>query len=345
MALKLKKITGTSSADTINGTADADSINGGSGADTMVGGLGNDTYVVDNAGDVVTENASEGIDTVQSSITYTLGSNLEYLTLTGKAAINGTGNELDNLLTGNTADNTLDGGLGNDTLAGGKGNDTYIVDSSGDTITESGNSGTDTVKASVTYTLSNNVENLTLTGSANINATGNSSANTLTGNTGNNQLSGGDGNDTLVSSSGSDTLMGGNGKDIFVFTDLTTSNKANGVDYITDINTSQDKIDIDNAHMAYIKSLRTTVSGSSGHTTTKQGNPDTIDVSSASSVDTIYASVNGNATADGVAFVHVLSGSLSGYYVLLNDSTAGISTSDALIGIAGSGSLTASMFM
>ena len=98
------------------------------GADTLRGGGGNDTYVVDNAGDVVTENAGEGTDLVQSSLTYTLGANVENLTLTGAAAINATGNTLDNILTGNTANNVLTGGAGNDTMRGGAGNDTYVVD-------------------------------------------------------------------------------------------------------------------------------------------------------------------------------------------------------------------------
>ena len=72
----------------------------------MRGGPGNDTYLVDNTGDVVTENSNEGTDTVQSSITYTLGANVENLTLTGTAAINGTGNALDNVLFGNSGTTT-----------------------------------------------------------------------------------------------------------------------------------------------------------------------------------------------------------------------------------------------
>ena len=73
----------------------------------MAGGLGNDIYVVDNVGDVVTEADNAGTDTVRSSITYTLGANVENLTLTGAAAINGTGNALANIITGNGAANIL----------------------------------------------------------------------------------------------------------------------------------------------------------------------------------------------------------------------------------------------
>jgi len=104
-----------------------DKLNGGAGADTLMGGTGNDTYIVTNAGDVATENANEGTDLVKSSISYTLGANVENLTLTGSVGLTGTGNGQDNVLTGNTGANTLDGGAGNDTLIGGTGNDTYVL--------------------------------------------------------------------------------------------------------------------------------------------------------------------------------------------------------------------------
>src|SRR2546426_10130803 len=104
------------------------------------------------SGDAVEENAGEGTDTVQSSITYTLGSNVENLTLIGTAATNGTGNSLDNVLDGsqNSAANTLTGGAGNDT---------YVVEP-GDTVVEKANGGTDTIQAAASYALGRNVENL-----------------------------------------------------------------------------------------------------------------------------------------------------------------------------------------
>ncbi len=92
-----------------------------SGLVTLTGGAGNDTYLVDNANTLVVEKANEGKDTVLSSISYGLGDNVENLTLTGTAAINGVGNSQDNLLAGNIANNTLTGGAGNDIYEWGRG--------------------------------------------------------------------------------------------------------------------------------------------------------------------------------------------------------------------------------
>ena len=126
-------------ADIIDALGGNDTLDGGTGADSMIGGLGDDLYIVDDIGDTITEAAGEGTDSVQSSVTYTLSSDVENLTLTGVLAINATGNALNNVITGNAAANTLDGGAGNDTLIGGAGADTYLFGrtSNNDTIQES----------------------------------------------------------------------------------------------------------------------------------------------------------------------------------------------------------------
>jgi Ca2+-binding RTX toxin-like protein len=222
--------------DILNGGDGNDTLNGGTGNDTLIGGLGNDIYQVDSTTDVITENANEGTDTIQSSVTFSLAAfpNIENLTLTGSSVIDGTGNSNNNILTGNTANNTLNGGDGNDTLngntgvdtlIGGLGNDIYQVDSTTDVITENANEGTDTIQSSVTFSLAAfpNIENLTLTGSSVIDGTGNTAKNSLTGNAANNTLDGGDGNDTLNGGAGNDTLIGGNGNDFAYYYSSTGS--------------------------------------------------------------------------------------------------------------------------
>jgi trimeric autotransporter adhesin len=217
-------ITGTNVVDRLNGLAGNDmlesgagddALDGGIGADIMTGGSGNDTYIVDDPGDIVTEALNEGIDTVQSALSYLLGANIENLTLTGTAG-NATGNDVNNVLTGNSAANILDGGLGADTMTGEGGDDTYIVDNVDDLVVENFNEDLDTVQSTVTYTLTANVENLTLMGATAINGAGNAEDNTLVGNSGANILDGEDGNDTLTGSAGADTLSGDAGNDTLI---------------------------------------------------------------------------------------------------------------------------------
>jgi trimeric autotransporter adhesin len=272
------KIYGEGGNDILNGAEGKDSLYGGLGndtlfggteADTMVGGLGDDTYYVDNIGDLVLENAdvkavtavtaapgvspvtgvtgvNGGSDTVKSTISYTLGTNVEKLILLGNEDINGTGNDLDNTITGNSGKNTLKGGKGNDTLKagagddilegglgadimeGGTGNDLYIV-TAGDTVIESAVVGDiDTIQVDVTYDMTSvaNVENLILTGSTNINGTGNAVANKITGNSGKNIIDGGVGIDEMIGGAGDDTYV------VSEVGDIVTELAAKGTDTI-----------------------------------------------------------------------------------------------------------------
>lgn len=224
-------LTGHDGDDSLYGGAGNDSLDGSAGSDRLEGGAGDDTYTLATAGDVVVEAVGGGTDHVKAGFTYTLGAEVENLTLTGSAALGGTGNALANIITGNAAANSLAGGAGNDTLSGGAGNDmldggvgtdrlvggtgddAYMVDATTDVVVEAASGGTDHVSANVNVTLSTEVENLTLTGSGALSGTGNVLANRITGNLGANALTGDAGNDTLSGDAGNDSLYGGAGND------------------------------------------------------------------------------------------------------------------------------------
>ena len=206
--------TGNGLANALTGNSAANVLNGGGGADTMTGGAGSDVYVVDDVGDKTIESSSTGgVDEVRSSVPFTLGLRLERLTLTGNAAIDGTGNDQANILTGNGAANLLNGAGGGDQMSGGAGDDRYVVNHVGDQVIEAGSGGLDRVSSAIDYTLGANVENLILIGTAAIDGTGNALHNSMTGNGRSNRLDGGDGGDRLYGQGGGDALFGGSGDD------------------------------------------------------------------------------------------------------------------------------------
>lgn len=194
---------GGAGADTVLGGGGNDRLDGGAGTDRMQGGKGNDVYIVDASGDRVIEARKSGVDTVLSTATYSLGTNVEKLTLQGSAAIDGTGNGSANTLQGNKAANTLSGLGGNDLLKGEGGNDALLG------------------------------------GAGNDNLQGGAGNDWLTGGTGNDVLAGGAGRDRFVfnSNDGNDTITGfQNNLDKFViqsgaeaFSEVTITDAGNDV--------------------------------------------------------------------------------------------------------------------
>jgi Ca2+-binding RTX toxin-like protein len=223
-------IGGTSShftnSGTINGNiygssgTDIFTFAGGTIAGTVFGGAGDDQYNVDVAGLILLESTNGGLDGVISSVSYTLGTNFENLSLTGTASINGTGNNQVNSIGGNSADNTLRGAGGNDTLLGGEGIDTLIGGTGSDLyfydeddrFVEDLGAGTDEIWVydlinTQSVVMADNIERLIsyYTGAASI-----------TGNATNNFIQTLDGNDTLNGVTGADTLDGGAGNDTYI---------------------------------------------------------------------------------------------------------------------------------
>jgi Ca2+-binding RTX toxin-like protein len=129
---------GTPSGDYVAGSDGPDRLDGIMGADLIVGKKGDDTYVVNDPGVTASEKFNEGIDTVLSSVSYTMPVNVENLTLTGAGNIDATGNTLSNIIVGNSGNNRIFGGQGNDLLTGGLGDDTYVMkrDNGSDVITD-----------------------------------------------------------------------------------------------------------------------------------------------------------------------------------------------------------------
>ncbi len=203
-------------------------ITNNTGKITFAAGSDKAILTLDPSGDSVLEpNESVSVALMDGSA-YTIETNSALL----NAIINDDGGDTDDLLNGSPANDILNGKGGNDTMIGGPGNDVYFVDSTGDVISENLNEGTDTVNSSISYTLVQTLENLSLSGGDNIDGTGNNFNNSLIGNSGNNILTGSGGNDNLDGKAGNDTLIGGPGNDTYTL-DVgdTFSEKANeGID-------------------------------------------------------------------------------------------------------------------
>jgi Ca2+-binding RTX toxin-like protein len=259
-------ILGLAGDDYLVGGAGLDTLDGGAGADTMLGGANDDTYIVDNVNDVVIEKVEDGIlsyDTIESSVSYTAPDNIEALTLTGTANINGTANSTGCDLTGNEGNNYLKGGDGldfifggggADTLDGGLGDDYYYLTDNLSTVVEQANGGLDQIWAyGDGIKMADNVERLymqsylarTAYGNDGKNyMMGNNRDNTLYGYGGNDQLFGLGGNDTFYGGLGNDTLYGGGGNDVYHF------QRGDGADTILDSDGTagnKDTLDLDGA--------------------------------------------------------------------------------------------------
>jgi serralysin len=248
------QVNGGNGDDYVAGEDGVDTVDGGAGADQVYGGLGNDSVSGGAGDDALFVSAGEGNDSIDGG----LDSDYLYFDRTGSAlgltislanpaALQslGDGTSIINIerirfhggsgadnVTGGALDDYLDGGAGNDALAGGNGNDWYFVDSALDAVSESAlaGSGLDQIFSSVSFTNTAHVEALTLTGVANINATGLDGQNDrLVGNDGRNILSGKSGNDILDGGLGSDNLSGGLGDDqYYVNTSADVVNEAAG---------------------------------------------------------------------------------------------------------------------
>jgi Ca2+-binding RTX toxin-like protein len=209
---------GSAHGDYIEGYDGNDLLDGGGGADTLDGGTGNDTYIVDHKDDRIVDAAGGGYDVIQSSASFAMAPDAEIEELkaaTWASSLSLIGNDFRNLIAGTSGSDELDGKGGVDTLIGGAGQDLYIVDSTSDVILESNGSGYDTVVASASYSLGDNLENLkAASGSFSVTLIGNALPNQVIGNTGANEIHGLNGGDLLYGDGGNDNIFGGDDWDV-----------------------------------------------------------------------------------------------------------------------------------
>ena len=228
------RLFGGLAADILTGDGGNDVLDGGAGADTLTGGIGNEIYAVDNSSDAVIEKTAQGIDTIQSSITFTIAANVEVLQLTGLANRDAYGNAANNILRGNAGANDLFGHEGNDRLSGNGGQDRLYGEAGSDAL--NGGQGADTLYG----------------GDGNDGFFGGGGNDRIYGGAGNDKVHGDDGNDHIYGGAGSDTLTGGQlkgkfslGLDTFhwargdVFDGVTKA----GLDHVTDFAVG-DKLDL-----------------------------------------------------------------------------------------------------
>jgi Ca2+-binding RTX toxin-like protein len=334
------RLLGLSGNDTLTGLDGNDRLDGGTGADFMQGGNGDDEYWVDDAGDQVSEAANAGFDVVNSTLSYTLPTNVDGLRLLGLANINATGNTLDNDLVGNDGNNVLNGGSGADWMVGGRGADTYVVGSTGDIVIEDVNAGVDTVQSNIAYTLGANVENLTLTGSSSVSGTGNDLNNTLVGNTGANALRGGLGNDLYVIGSG-DTVTENSDEGVDTVQSSVMHTLGNHVENLTlSGNSAINGTGNDLSNVLTGNSAVNTLSGGAGNDTYIVGTGDIVSEAAGAGTDTIMASVSWTTLASNVENL-TLTGTnpINGTGNTLSNVITGNSAANALNGGAGADTL------
>jgi len=220
-------LTGNSGTDTLTGGAGVDTLTAGVGVDTLIGGTGNTTFIINSASDAVQDTSSGAINTLRSSVTYVLPTNVNALILTGATALKGTANNGNDTLTSNTAI---------DTLVGGSGNDTFVIGNASDVVQDTSATASNVIQSTFSFSLPTDVNALTFTGSTALSGTGNAGNDSMTANTGADTLSAGNGTDTLVSgTAGTDSLVGGTGNDLFVVnfaSDIVTVGATHGVDTI-----------------------------------------------------------------------------------------------------------------